>query len=514
MTHIQLDGRSLSLTDVRQVASDPTAQIVLTDDARGGIRRSRDYVEARVRNGDVVYGVTTGFGRLAEIVISPDQQAELQANLIRSHAVGLGEPIAEHQVRAIMLLRANALARGFSGIRLEVVELLIEFLNRGVHPMVPTTGSVGASGDLAPLSHIALSLMGEGEVIQEGRRRPTAEVLSELGIEPVVLMEKEGLALINGTQATSGLGILAFVRAMDAIESLEAAGAMSSEALLGTPEAFRAEVSEARPQPGQRQAAHNLRRLLRGSEIRESHREGDVRVQDAYALRCMPQVHGAARQAMEYVRNVLEVEANSATDNPLIFPDSEAIVSAGNFHAQVVSAALDFGCIALTDLAAISERRIERLLNPDLSQGLPAFLAANPGLESGLMIAQVTACDILSEMRVLSHPASVDSVSTSASQEDHISMGFAAARKFSRCAVLLQYVVAVELAAAAQGIETRRPLKGGVGVEAAWMAVRKIVAPLTGDRSLHAELEALRNEIEKGAFTLNTLDPEGMGKAF
>lgn len=515
MMQIDLDGQSLELNDIRLVArNERSPRVALTQQATEAIRRSRSYVEERVRNGDVVYGVTTGFGRLAEIVISPEQQAELQANLIRSHAVGLGEPIPVHQVRAIMLLRINALARGFSGIRLEVVELLVEFLNRGVHPVVPTTGSVGASGDLAPLSHIALSLMGEGEVMHDGRRRPTADVLAELGIAPVVLMEKEGLALINGTQATTGLGILAFLRAMDAVEALEAAGAMSSEALLGTPEAFRVEVSDARPQPGQRQAAENLRRLLRNSEIRESHREGDPRVQDAYALRCMPQVHGAARQALDYVRNVLEVEANSATDNPLIFPDSEAIVSAGNFHAQVVSAALDFGCIALTDLAAISERRIERLLNPDLSQGLPAFLAANPGLESGLMIAQVTACDILSEMRVLSHPASVDSVSTSASQEDHISMGFASARKFTRCAILLQYVVAVELAAAAQGIETRRPLKGGVGVEAAWSAVRKVLAPLTGDRSLHGELEALREEIETGAFTLNTLDPEGMGKAF
>jgi histidine ammonia-lyase len=514
---VVLTGSNLTLEQVAAVALD-RAPVALSLPAREAIERARAHVERAVARGDRVYGVTTGFGRLAEVVISPDQRAALQTNLIRSHAVGVGPSLPPEAVRAIMVLRANALARGASGIRLEVVERLLELLNRGVHPVVPEAGSVGASGDLAPLAHVALALIGEGRVEVEGQVRATAEVLAEAGLEPLALAAKEGLALINGTQATTGLGILALLRAESALEAIEAAGAMALEALKGTPEAFRAEVSEVRPHAGQVRAAAVLRRLLRDSEIRESHRDAahDPRIQDAYALRCMPQVHGAARQALAYVRGVLETEANSVTDNPLVFPDADdgaegrgAVVSAGNFHAQVVSQALDFACMAVADLASISERRVERLLNPDLSQGLPAFLAHTPGLESGLMIAQVTACDLLAEMRVLAHPASVDSVPTSANQEDHISMGMAAARKLTRSVGCLEYVAAVELLAAAQGLEYRRPLRGGVGVEAAHAAVREVAAPLEGDRSLSQELEGLAGAVRAGRFRLGRLDAAG-----
>jgi histidine ammonia-lyase len=503
-----LDGTGLTLDDVRRVAYGEIDRVELSPDARRAMMRSRAFVEERVASGVPVYGVTTGFGRMAEKVISTEQRSRLQRNLLRSHAVGLGDPLAIHEVRSIILLRANALARGNSGIRPAVVDRLLAFLDRGWTPRVPSSGSVGASGDLAPLAHVAVTLLGEGEIQVEGAFRPAGEVLAEAGWSPIELEAKEGLALINGTQATTGLGILAQLAARDALEALEAAGAMSLEALQGTPEAFRPEVGQVRAHPGQVASAARLLRLLRNSEIRESHRDGDPRIQDAYSLRCMPQVHGAAWQALDYAASVLEVEANSATDNPLIFPEQGAVTSAGNFHAQVVSQALDFVCLVLADLAAISERRVERLLNPDLSQGLPAFLAGDPGLESGLMIAQVTACDLLGEMRVLAHPASCDSVPTSANQEDHISMGLAAARKLRRSVTCLQYVAAVELAAAAQALEHRRPLRGGVGVEATHAAVRRSVAPLDGDRSLSRELEELRVRIAAGDFRTGVLDPD------
>ncbi|HSG48683.1 MAG TPA: histidine ammonia-lyase [Longimicrobiales bacterium] len=501
-----LNGRDLTLEDVRRVALD-YLPVDLAPEAVASMAASRNFVEERVAAGDKVYGVTTGFGRLAEVVVSPEERTRLQTNLIRSHAVGVGSPLPEPEVRAIILLRANALARGASGVRVEVVERLLETLNRRWTPVVPSAGSVGASGDLAPLAHVAVTLLGEGAFLGERSSRATRDVLTEAGLEPLELHAKEGLALINGTQATTALGILALLRAEDALAALEAAAAMSLEALRGTPEAFRAEVSLVRPHPGQTATAALQRRLLRDSEIRESHRENDPRIQDAYALRCIPQVHGAARQALAYVRGVLETEANSVTDNPLIFPDAGAVTSAGNFHAQVVSQALDFAAIAVADLAAISERRVERLLNPDLSQGLPAFLAHRPGLESGFMIAQVTACDLLAEMRVLAHPASVDSVPTSANQEDHISMGMTAARKLRRSVECLQYVVAIELAAAAQGLEYRRPLKAGAGAEGAYTVVREAVAPLDGDRSLAAELEALKVLVDEGRFRIHLIDP-------
>lgn len=503
-----LDGTRLTLADVRRVAYGVVRSVELSPDARRAMARSRAFVEAQVAAGTPVYGVTTGFGRMAEKFITPQQRTSLQTNLIRSHAVGLGHPLSAPEVRALILLRVNALSRGHSGIRPEVVERLLSLLERQWIPRVPSAGSVGASGDLAPLAHVALALLGEGDIDDGGGFRPAGVVLAEGGWEPIELEAKEGLALINGTQATTALGTLACLAAQDVLEALEAAGAMSLESLQGSPDAFQPEVGRVRPHPGQVRSAARLLALLRDSEIRESHRDDDPRLQDAYSLRCMPQVHGAAQQALDYTASVLETEANSVTDNPLIFPEDGVVTSAGNFHAQVVSQALDFTCLVLADLAAISERRVERLLNPDLSQGLPAFLAREPGLESGLMIAQVTACDLLAEMRVLAHPASCDSVPTSASQEDHISMGLAAARKLRRAVECLQYVAAIELATAAQALEYRRPLRAGVGVETAHAVVRESVAPLVGDRSLAAELEALKLRIAAGDLRTEALIPD------
>ncbi len=525
LREILIDGRSLTLEAVDEVAraSPGTLRLRLDAAAAGRMRESRAAIEQLVATGEPVYGMTTGFGRLADIVIAPADRRTLQHNLIRSHASGVGKPLPRESVRAIMLLRANALARGYSGCRTELVERLLDMLDRGIHPRVPSFGSVGASGDLGPLAHVALSLLGEGYGEVDGEGRPMEEILAESGLAPIQLGPKEGLALINGTQATTGLGILALLAAERALDTAEASGAMSVEALLGTPEAFRPEIQSARPHPEQAVSAARLRALIAGSEIRESHRAGDPRVQDAYSLRCIPQVHGAARSALGYARGILEVEANSATDNPLVFvaaagqapgsiPDATVstgpgtlgqrsagtVLSGGNFHAQIVAQALDLLAIAVADVASMCERRIERLINPDLSLGLPAFLARRPGLESGFMVAQVIVADLLSEMRILAHPASVDSVPTSASQEDHVSMGLAAARKAGRAVSCLERILAAELMCAAQGIDYRRPLRSGAGVEDVHALVRSRAATLDGDRSLTAGMEALLGLVRSG----------------
>ncbi len=499
MSDVVLDGRSLSLGDIGRVAAGPETRVVLSREAAVGMAESRALIERLVTSGEPVYGVTTGFGRLADVAIPPEDRTALQHNLVRSHASGVGAPMDRTAVRALMLLRANALARGHSGCRVVLVERLLALLNAGIHPRVPEFGSVGASGDLAPLAHVALALLGEGPAEQGGVESPVGGLMAAAGIEVLALGSKEGLALINGTQATTGIGVLSLLAAERALEAAEVAGAMSLDALLGTPEPFREEIQNARPHPGQKRSAARLRGLLAGSEIRESHREGDHRVQDAYSLRCMPQVHGAAHEALGYVRRILETEANSATDNPLVFPEAGVVVSGGNFHAQIVSQALDLLTIAVADLAAISERRVERLLNPDLSMGLPAFLTSRPGLESGFMIAQVTAVDLLAEMRILSHPASVDSVTTSANQEDHVSMGLAAARKASRTVDCLERVLAIELMCAAQGIDYRRPLRSSGAVEEAHARIRLDVSKLEGDRMLGPDLETLTELIRSGA---------------
>ncbi len=502
---IAITGRSLTLEDVERVALGQEREAVLSDDAQARIQRSRTYVEELLEQNERIYGVTTGFGRLSEVFIQPRRRKDLQLNLIRSHASGVGTRLSVREVRTLMLLRANSLARGDSGCRVEVVQRLLDFLRLGIHPIVPEVGSVGASGDLAPLSHITLAMLGEGDVELDGGIIPSKQALAQSGLPPIELLAKEGLALINGTQATTGLGVLALLGAERAVETAEVAGATSLEGLRGTPEPFRAEVQEARPHPGQITSAERLRALLADSEIRESHRYNDPRVHDAYSLRCMPQVHGAARGALGYVRQVLTIEVNSTTDNPLIFPDAGIVLSAGNFHAQVVAQALDFLAIALTDVASISERRIERLLNPDLS-GLPAFLARDPGIESGFMIAQVAAVDLLAEMRVLAHPASVDSVPTSGNKEDHVSMGMAAARKARRVVECLEYVLAIELLCAAQALEFLKPLQPGRGVKVAYERVRQQVAPLEGDRVLSADIERLRQLVRDGELAALALE--------
>lgn len=500
---VVVDGRSLALSTVGQVARADRADAALDAGARSRMETSRAVVDRALDDNERVYGISTGFGRLAEVYIGASRRQELQLNLVRSHSSGFGRPLAREEVRAMMLLRANALARGNSGCRPALVERLLDFLRLGLTPLVPEVGSVGASGDLAPLAHVALCVIGEGLIDDGAGLRPTADVLAEHGLEPLPLLEKEGLALINGTQATTGLGALSALAARTAVETIEVAGAASLEALKGTPAPFFEPVHEARPHPGQQTSAARLRALLGNSDIRESHRFNDPRVHDAYSLRCMPQVHGAAREVLGYVERVLTVECNASTDNPLVFANEAGeggtIVSAGNFHAQVVAQALDFLAIALVDLAAISERRIERILNPDLS-GLPAFLARDPGVESGFMIAQVAAVDLLGEMRVLAHPASVDSVSTSAAKEDHVSMGMAAARKLRRVVECLEYVLAIELMVAAQALDFHRPLQPGEGVRLAVAEVRERVPPMEGDRVLTSDIESLRAAVRAGAF--------------
>ncbi len=497
---LEIDGHSLSLEDVERVAMRAEREISLSAEARQAIAASRAVIERHLERDEPVYGVTTGFGRLSDVSIPAARRLEMQENLILSHASGFGPPLPREVSRAVILLRANSLARGNSGIRSEVVELLLSLLSHGIDPAIPEFGSVGASGDLAPLAHVAICLLGEGRVHGEsGVPEPAGPVLEKAGLQPIQLREKEGLALINGTQATTGIGVLATLAAERAVETAEMAGAMSLEGLRGTPTPFHPKVQASRPHPGQAASASRLRALMAESEIRESHRQNDPRVHDAYSLRCMPQVHGAARDVLGFVRRVLEIEINSSTDNPLVFADSEEIVSAGNFHAQLIAQSLDFLTIAVTDLASISQQRTERLLNPDLS-GLSPFLAQDPGVESGFMIAQVAVVDVLSELRILSHPASVDSVSTSANKEDHVSMGMEAARKARRAVACLEYVLAVELMCGAQALEFLRPLAPGVGVAAARDLIRDYVPALEGDRVLSGDIEILKKLVAEGAF--------------
>jgi len=496
---LEIDGHHLRLEDVGGVARGEIAEVRLAPAAQGALQTARRLIEDRVARGERVYGVTTGFGRLAEVVIPADERAALQRNLIRSHASGVGPALDRPATRALMLLRAASLAHGHSGCSPEVVDLLLDCLNAGVHPVVPEYGSVGASGDLVPLAHVALVLMGEGEAEHGGRVVPAAEALHAAHLAPFALREKDGLSLINGTQYCTALGVLALLAAERALEALEVAGALTLEGLRGSPVPFDADIQAVRPHQGQAVSASRLRALLEGSQIRESHRHGDVRLQDAYSLRCMPQVHGAARDALAYARRVLEVEVNSATDNPLVFPESGQIKSGGNFHGQIVAQAMDLVAIALADLGAIAERRIERLLNPDES-GLPAFLAPHPGVESGLMTLQVAAADLLTELRLLAAPASVHSVPTGAGREDHVSMGPAAARKARRAAECLEHVIAVELMCAAEAVDRLRPLRTSPALERAHAAVRGVVPPLTADRALAADLKRIGELVRLGTF--------------
>lgn len=497
---LELHGDRLRLEDVELVAGEDAPAVRLAEEARPRVEAARAFVERVVAEGRVVYGITTGFGALSEVVIPPDRIRELQLNLIRSHAGGVGEPLSEAETRAIMLLRANVLALGHSGVRPVIIDTLAEMLNRRVHPIIPSRGSVGASGDLAPLSHLALVLIGEGEALLDGERLPGGEAMRRAGLEPVVLEAKEGLALNNGTQAHTGLGILALLAAERAIETAEVAGAMSLEGLRGTPDAFDEAIQRVRPHEGQRTSAARLRALLADSEIRESHRYDDPRVQDAYSLRCMPQVHGAARQALGYIRSVLEVEANSATDNPLIFPDEERSLSGGNFHGQPIAQVLDLLAMVCADVASISERRIARLIDPALSSGLPAFLVRDVGVNSGFMIAQIGAAALVSELKQKAHPSSVDSIPTDNNKEDHVSMGMGAALKARDAVRLLESVLAIELMVAAQALEFHKPLRPGRGVERAYEIVRSRIAPLKRDRELATDIAAAEALVRQGAF--------------
>ncbi len=494
---MELRGQPLSLTDLAAVALEG-ATVKISKSARSRILASRKVIDDIVARDAVVYGVNTGFGKLSDVRIPAGELRDLQLNLVRSHACGIGPPLSEPEVRAMMFLRANVLALGFSGIRLEIIEMLCEMLNRGLHPVVPEKGSVGASGDLAPLAHIALSLVGEGETFFKGERMESVKGLRRAGLRAVRLEAKEGLALLNGTQGMHAVGGLALLRAKRLARVADIGGAMSLEALKDTPVAFDLRLQDARPHPGQKAAASHLLRLLRGSEIRESHRKNDPRVQDAYSLRCMPQVHGAVRGALAHCEQVLLIESASATDNPLVFVKARDVISGGNFHGAPLALALDYAAIALTDLMTISERRIDRLVNPDKSEGLPGFLAQRPGLQSGYMIAHVAAASLLNEARVLAHPASIDNVSTSGGKEDHVSMGMTCARKLRSIVDLAENLIAIEMLAAAQGLEYRRPLKAGIGVERAFAVVRKIATPLTGDRPLSGDIARVAEAIRRG----------------
>lgn len=496
---LTLDGGPISLADFLRIAG-AEVEVVLAPAARDRMVRAREVVEGIVASGKTVYGINTGFGKLSDVTIERGDLERLQLNLVRSHACGVGEPLPDEAVRVMMALRANVLAKGFSGARPVVAERLLDLLRAGILPVVPSRGSVGASGDLAPLAHLALALLGEGACRFQGETVEASAALDRAGLSPLTLEAKEGLALLNGTQAMASVGGLALSRALALADLADVAGAASLEALLGTPAAFDARIHEARPHPGQIRSAARLRALLDGSEIRESHREGDPRVQDAYSLRCMPQVHGAAWDAFEHARTVIEMESGSATDNPLVFADTGEVVSGGNFHGAPLGYVFDLAAVAVADLAALSERRIDRLVNPDLNEGLPPFLTPDAGTSSGLMIAHVTAAALLAEARVLAHPASPDSVPTSGGKEDHVSMGMTAALKLARAVGLLESILAIELIAACQGLEFRRPLRAGRGVEQARTVVRRHVAPLAEDRVLSGDIEKLAESIRRGEF--------------
>lgn len=481
---VRLDGKSLSIADVVAVARQ-NVPVALDPEALEAVKQSRRAVEAAVERGQTIYGVNTGFGKLAHVRIPADQARQLQLNLIRSHASGVGDPLPRDAVRAMMLLRANVLVRSTSGVRPLIPELLVEMLNRGLHPSVPSQGSVGASGDLAPLSHLALAMIGEGE---GDVRVPN----------PITLEAKEGLAFVNGTQAQTGLAALLVTDAWTLWRTAHGAAAMSLEAVRGTPDPFDARIHDVRPHPWQQRSAALLRELLADSEIRESHRDNDPRVQDAYSLRCSPQVLGAVGEGLAFAERLVVTELNSATDNPLVFGDE--VLSGGNFHGQPIALALDVIAIALTTLAGLAERRLERVVNPDLSSGLPAFLARDPGLESGFMTAQIAAAALVADCRVLATPASVQSIPTEGNQEDVVPMGMTGAWKAGRILANAERVVAIELLAGAQGLEYLKPLRPAKAVARLHAAIRQESAALTGDRPLTADIERITARIREGRF--------------
>jgi histidine ammonia-lyase len=501
---LHINGNDLTLEEVREVAVEHRS-VLLAPDAREAVERARAVVDALVAGNQLSYAITTGVGKLSDVRIAGDQIRELQVNLVRSHSVGVGEPLSVADTRAMILLRANSLSKGHSGVRPIVIDTLCEMLNRGVLPMVPSQGSVGASGDLAPLAHLALTLIGEGECFDEkGARTPSADALRRAQIKPLVLEAKESISLINGTQAMLAVGTLALLEAEILIDSADVIGGLTLDALKGTDVAFDERIHRARPHPGQIATAANLRKMIEGSEIRQSHADCG-RVQDAYSLRCIPQVHGAVRDALAYCRSVFEIETNSAVDNPLVFVknpkqmDGEGdVLSGGNFHGEPLAFALDFLAIALTALAGISERRVERLVNPSLNEGLPPFLAAGAGLNSGFMMPQVTAAALVSENKVLAHPASVDSITTSGNKEDYVSMGMTAATKVTRVVANTRNVMAIEAMAAAQAIDFLAPLKTSKRGLLAHAAIRSVCTFMDKDRVMYQDFARIAELIASG----------------
>ena len=514
MNPIQIDGENLAIEDVARVAFDG-ALVEIAVSAHERMKASRAVVESAVQTGIKVYGVNTGFGKMASVQISRDQITQLQLNLVRSHASGVGTPLSEQETRAMLLLRANALAKGFSGIRPVVVETLCAMLAHGVHPVIPSQGSVGASGDLAPLAHLAQVVVGEGEAIFRGKKLAGAEAMKQAGIAPVRLEAKEGLALLNGTQAMLALLSLGLREAELLMDTADVACALSLDALRGSPAAYDARIAAVRPHAGHEITARNLERLNRGSAIRESHRspEKDPRVQDAYSLRCAPQVHGAVRDALAQVRATLTIELNSATDNPLVFAATGAagasgvpsggggeVISGGNFHGQPLAMAADQLAVALATLSGISERRVEQMTNP-LTSGLPAFLVREAGLNSGFMMVQIAAAALASEMKVLAAPHSVDSIPTSANQEDYVSMGMGGARRIAPMLANLRNLLAMELLCACQGLDFLVPLRTGSEAQKAYDLVRGVSARLDADRSLTKDIDAVAGLVSNGSFS-------------
>jgi histidine ammonia-lyase len=499
---VTINGQALSSTQLLAVARN-YMPVTLGSESVSRILAARAVIEKLADEGQTVYGVTTGFGQLSRVRIPHDQLTDLQHNLLRSHAAGVGEPLSEEVTRAMMLLLAASLARGNSGVRTEVVQLLLDMLNARVYPIIPSRGSVGASGDLAPLAHLGLTLIGEGDAMLEGQRYTGAEVLQRAGLAPLHLQAKEGLALINGTHMMEAIAILALADAQTLLRTAEVACAMSIEGLMGSHVPLDARIHTRRGQQGQQVSAARLRKLVSNSEINASHRDCP-RVQDPYTMRCSPQVFGAVRDALEYCTNIFERELGAVTDNPLVFPEDGDVLSGGNFHGQPLALALDFLAIALAQLASFSERRIFNLMGPhDWDEnGAPLFLTPNPGLNSGFMITQYVAAALVNEIKILAHPASIDSISTSAGMEDFNSMGATSAHKVLRIVEQAQQVVAIELMCAAQMLDFRKPLKPGLGVQKAFDIVRSYVEKLEHDRTLAPDIAALANAVKEGAFEI------------
>jgi len=491
---VYITPNGIKIEDVVKVAREGY-KVALSKESSEAINKARELVDRYVKEERVVYGLTTGFGKFSDVAINKDETGLLQRNLIISHACGVGKPLPEETVRALMLLRVNALSRGYSGIRLSTVNVLIEMLNKGVHPYIPEQGSLGASGDLAPLSHMVLTMLGEGEAYYEGELLSSKEAMEKAGISTIELTSKEGLALINGTQVMTAIGALGVYDAVNLMKAADICAALTMEALEGIVDAYDHKVHEVRGHKGQINTAKNVLNLLEGSQ--RVTRQGEKRVQDAYALRCTPQIHGASKDAIEYVKSKIEIEINAVTDNPIIFPEQDEVISGGNFHGQPIALVMDFMAIAVSEIANISERRLERLVNPALSNGLPAFLSEKGGLNSGFMIVQYSAASLVSENKVLSHPASVDSIPSSANQEDHVSMGTIGARKASKIIEHAQNVLGMEMMGACQGIDLREKAQLGKGTELAYKSLRAEVAMLKEDRVMYKDINKCVDIIKK-----------------